>query len=83
MSAMSVTVIPDIVNDMISVTVSHPARAENETSTSACTNNRRITVDANLAMVEYFDRCNFPSNKTLPRFNSPGYEKLDTINKGR
>ena len=71
---MSVTVIPDIVNDIISVIVS---RAENETSTS--TSRRNITVEAKLELVDYFNQCNFPSNQTLPRHNSPGREELDAI----
>ena len=72
--SMSVTVILDIVNDMISVIVS---RAENETSTS--TGRRNITTEAKLKLADYFNRCNFPSNKTLPRHNSPGHEELDEI----
>ena len=71
---MSVTVIPDIVNDVISVIVS---RAENETSTSI--SRRNITAEAKLELADYFNRCNFPSNQTLPRHNSPGHEELDTI----
>ena len=71
---MSVTVIPDIVNDMISVIVS---RAENETSTS--TSRRNITAEAKLELTDYFNRCNFLSNQTLPRHNSPGHEELDAI----
>ena len=71
---MSVTVILDIVNDMISVIVS---RAENETSTS--TSRRNITAEAKLELADYFNRCNFPSNQTLPRHNSPGHEELDAI----
>ena len=30
-------------------------------------------------MADYFNRCNFPSNQTLPRHNSPGHEELDAI----
>jgi len=71
---MSVTVISDIVNDMISVIVS---RAENETSTS--TSRRNITAEAKLELADYFNRCNFPSSQTLPRHNSPGHEELDAI----
>ena len=71
---MSVTVISDIVNDMISVIVS---RAENKTSTS--TSRRNITAQTKVELADYFNRCNFPSNQTLPRHNSPGHEELDAI----
>ena len=71
---MSVTVIPDIVNDMISVIISC---AENETSTS--TSRRNIIVEAKFELADYFNRCNFPSNQTLSRHNSPGHEELDAI----
>ena len=57
---ISGTVISDIVNDMISVIVSH---AENDTSTS--TSNRILTVDAKLALTNYFDRCDFPISTLL------------------
>ena len=70
---MSITVILDIVNDMILVIVS---RAENETSTS--TSSRRITVDAKLELADYLKRCNFPSNQTLPRHNSPGHDAMNS-----
>ena len=59
---------------MISVIVS---RAEKETSTS--TSRRNITAEAKLELADYFNRCNFPSNQTLPRHNSPGHEELDAI----
>ena len=71
---MSITVIPDIVNDMILVIVS---RAENEKSTS--TSRRKLTAEAKLELADYFNRCNFSSNQTLPRHNSPGHEDLDAI----
>ena len=71
---MSVTVITDIVNDMISVIVS---RVENETSIS--TSRRNITTEAKFEFTDYFNRCNFPSNQTLPRHNSPYHEELDEI----
>ena len=32
-----------------------------------------------MELVDYFNQCNFPSNQTLPRHNSPGREELVAI----
>ena len=53
------------------------SRAENGTPTS--TRSRRITVDTELTLAHYLYRCNFPSNNTLFRLNTPGREVLDAI----
>ena len=68
---MLVTVISDIVNDIILVIVS---RAKNETSTST-SRRKNITAEAKLELADYFNRCNFPSNQTLSRHNSHGHEE--------
>ena len=71
---MSVAIISDIINDLISVIVSH---TENKTSTY--TSRRDIFPQAKLVLADYFDRCNFPSNKTFPCHSSPGDKKMDVI----
>ena len=63
-----------IINNLISVVVS---RAENETSTS--TSRRKISTEVKLVLADNFDRCNFPSNKTLSRHNFPGHKELDAV----
>ena len=39
---------------------------------------RRISADTKLAFADYFDRYQFPSNKTFRRLNSPGHDELGT-----